>query len=737
MPRFNKIQNSFLAGELSPNAYGRTDLQEYQSGAAEITNFMVLPSGPVTRRPGTRYIKTTQGNKRARIIPFVYSRDESYAVEITDGAIRVINVKTGVVSTPTVVNSAAGASGSPSFAYYTEYDLPYIQYAQSADVMWMVIGSATTYTTPKPPQKLLRTGTDTFQLKVFDYATGISDRVPIKAYPYRDRNTTSTALKVPAATPTTIGTTFTLSSTAALFDAGHVGAFFKLTSTGITGAVRITAVSSSTSATAVIWEDIDPGLVGLAAGTKDWEEAAWSTYRGWPRTVTFFEQRLLYAGNKAQPDTIWGSMVGNYDHLMARRFSQDSTSDTSGLGYYGSTTNSDPFAVTLDSQQVNEINWISARNVLIVGTQGAEHISNGVDTTFTTGVSIGFREQTAHGSIPMQPTKIANSIAFIQRGGKKVMEMRYSLEEASFVAEHVNRYSEHLNGINLPSATAVELAWQETNQVIWARCSDGGLYGITRDKQINVLSPHRHKLGGTFADGTLGTIPGVVESIAVVPNGGLDELWLCVKRTINSSTSYFVEVLNQPFVFDQLENAVAAVSDSTSPIYSDAALIVSNSPASKTVAGLSHLVGQEVCILADGFLHPNKTVDGSGNITLDFAASKIIVGLPYTSTLKTLKLEAGAATGSSFGSVMRLDRIAVDFYRTIGVKVGTSLSNLQEILFREPDVAMNKPTPLYTGQKTLEVMNSPERGIHVYVVQSSPLPVTITAITTRGDTRDA
>ena len=55
------------------------------------------------------------------------------------------------------------------------------------------------------------------------------------------------------------------------------------------------------------------------------------------------------------------------------------------------------------------------------------------------------------------------------------------------------------------------------------------------------------------------------------------------------------------------------------------------------ITGLNFLEGKKINILADGAVHPQKTV-ASGSITLDRAASVVHLGLPYESDLQTLPL---------------------------------------------------------------------------------------------------
>ena len=83
-----QLKPSFAGGELAPALYGRIDLAKYDVGAAEIENMIVLRYGGVSRRPGFRYIAGTHNNGKARLIPFRYSSDQNYIVEVTAGRFR-------------------------------------------------------------------------------------------------------------------------------------------------------------------------------------------------------------------------------------------------------------------------------------------------------------------------------------------------------------------------------------------------------------------------------------------------------------------------------------------------------------------------------------------------------------------------------------------------------------------------------------------------------------------------
>lgn len=81
--------NSFAFGEFSPEIYGRTDLPQYRSAAATLKNVVVQPQGAVTKRPGTKHLATR--DYPARLISFQTGANTSYAVELSDGMIRVLD----------------------------------------------------------------------------------------------------------------------------------------------------------------------------------------------------------------------------------------------------------------------------------------------------------------------------------------------------------------------------------------------------------------------------------------------------------------------------------------------------------------------------------------------------------------------------------------------------------------------------------------------------------------------
>lgn len=80
-------RSSFAAGELTPTIEGRVDLPLYQNGAKKIINWMILPSGSLTRRPGTDFI-WSKGGKASLQEPEIGNQGpERAAISLFDYAI--------------------------------------------------------------------------------------------------------------------------------------------------------------------------------------------------------------------------------------------------------------------------------------------------------------------------------------------------------------------------------------------------------------------------------------------------------------------------------------------------------------------------------------------------------------------------------------------------------------------------------------------------------------------------
>jgi len=157
----------------------------------------------------------------------------------------------------------------------------------------------------------------------------------------------------------------------------------------------------------------------------------------------------------------------------------------------------------------------------------------------------------------------------------------------------------------------------------------------------------------------------------------------------------------------------------------------------RRVRDLEYLEGQTVTTVINGAFRGEYVV-ASGEITVNSSATvpeEAVIGLPYTAQIKTLPIEAGSSIGTAQTAIKRIDRSSFRFNRTIGAKFGSDEDDLETIIFIPAGLGNTAP-PLFTGDKTLDFSQSPDRRGQVFVRQDLPLPMELTAIILRGITYD-
>lgn len=703
------VAQSFLGGEIGPRSYGRTDLPQWNHSYETLLNFITQPQGSATRRPGFKYIKGTQGTQPARLIPFIYSQAEAYQVEIaTDDAaptVRVIDVNTpSSVATPSLTLTGV----TSTLPIWTAAAIKQIQYAQSADITWLVNGSF-------KPMMLVRTAAGAWSMcDVVRNVNGIPNTSawPFRygyAQPFRPVNTTATTLQ-----PSVTTGNGTLTASAPYFVAGMVGSYYKVTQTDtgnrFTGMCLITGFTSELLVNITV---ID-AFVNTTADA-DWEESSWSPYRGYPRSTCLFEGRLYYGGNTAEPDRVWASQSQNVSVMDARGFNNG--------GSFPTVTNASAYSFVPNVGQVNSIQWMAPGKNLPVGSLGNEFVCKGPDPSLSLGVSnITMTPETAHGSAYVQAVKTSYMITFVQRSIKKLRELAFDFTNDSYIATDIALHAKHLF-----KAAIQGLAWQEfPNGVFWAFDANGQLIGLTRERQQQIISWHRHKIGGAFSTGVARVI-----SVSCVPlSDGTDQLWVVVKRTINGSTAYYVEAGSAEF-----DATTITAADCT---FMDSWYRGTNGTAISLITGMTHLVGQTVKVVSaatvGGAMNYDGefVVDGSGQVQLPATrlVKEWVVGLGYTSQIKTLKMNTGSQIGSAMGAWKRTDKLLLRLFDTWGLKYGSSSADLKDIIFWGSDHP--ETITLFTGDKYLDFPDGWDQDGQVLLETDAPFPCNVDTIVARA-----
>lgn len=679
--------------------------------------------------------------------------DRVFITEVT-GMTELNNREFTVANKTTNTFELSGIDGSAFTAYssggksgkivevtttYTTAQVFEINHAQSADVLFLAHKD-------HEPAKLTRTTASSFTLTDIDFIDG----------PWLDENATTTTLYASAAT----GAGITITASAALFSNDDVGRYIRFREileiehdewaastsyannatvrfnghvyknvTGSTqtsgntapvhltgtetygsidweyqhdehGHVKIVGFTSTTVVTADVHEDqygnsrLPDSAVGSGNANTRWSLGAFGGDQKFPRAVAFYEQRLYFAGTVGQPQTLFGSVSADFENM------------TPG------TNDDDAVTFTIASDQVNVIKHLLPARFLQILTTSAEFtLSGGAGNEPVSPTNVNVLRETTFGSSGVRPLRAASSTIIIQKGQEKVKEITFDDRQDGLAGVDLTILADHITRGGLS-----DMVWQqEPELILWFVHTDGRLIGLTYDRANNAVGWHTHPLGGSAT----------VESITAIPSGSEDQVYLSVKRTINSSTVRHIVYLK----------SVNFGTDINDAFFLDSGLTYDGS-ATTTISGLHHLEGETVSVLADGSAHADKTVSG-GSITLDRSSSKVHIGYNYTSLLQTLRMEAGAEDGVSQGKIKRIHGVTARFLDTVGAEIGTDTTNLDRIPFRDSSMDMDTAVPMFSGDKEISFPSGYDNDAKVMIRQNQPLPMTVLAIMRRSNTFDA
>ena len=193
----NVSLNNFNAGELSPLMHARYDFPKYAKGAQTLENFLVRAQGPISRRPGTRYIASAKHTgENVRLVPF--DSNEAFIIELGDVYARFYHDGAQVLN---------GADPYDINTPFDESDLFELQYAQTGETIRFVHPDY-------EPWKLTRISDANWTGSYIDSTTG----------PFLKENTNEAWTLDPNATTGDVN----IVSSMDLFNDDHVGALFQL-----------------------------------------------------------------------------------------------------------------------------------------------------------------------------------------------------------------------------------------------------------------------------------------------------------------------------------------------------------------------------------------------------------------------------------------------------------------------------------------------------------------------------
>ena len=392
-------------------------------------------------------------------------------------------------------------------------------------------------------------------------------------------------------------------------------------------------------------------------------EAVLSASRGWPRTATFFAQRLWFGGSKSRPQTVWASVIGDFYNLNV-----------------GTGLDDDALDFTLDTDQVNAIESIYAGRHLSIFTSGGEFYMPDSPITPT---KSAVQRQTQFGSSSIRPVGIDGGILFIDRPKAAVREFLFTYEEDAYTSNSKTLMASHLISTPVDMDARRGTPNEDANYV----------YIVNGDGTMAVFNTLRDQ---GIAGWTKWTTTGTIESVAVI----VDDVYFSVKRTVGGGDVYYLE---------KADNNT----------YTDANKLQTLSPASASVTGLAHLNGIVCRVRADSAIMADAT-PSSGGITLTRTATSVEVGMDYDTTIKTMPLNMDFQDGPILTRHKRLVRVVADVYQSLGLYVNSTL-----VPDRAFGSSILGTTPAaFTGIKEMHILGW-DRLAQVTITQQDPQPLTL------------
>lgn len=414
----------------------------------------------------------------------------------------------------------------------------------------------------------------------------------------------------------------------------------------------------------------------------------------YPRCASFVEQRLAFASTKNEPGAVWMSQSGNYENFSK-------TGNTAIA--------SDSVSFRIRGRQLNAIRALVAMKGLMVLTSGAEWMvtGDGAGAPITPS-QIKIDNQGYRGCADVQPIVVGNTILFAQARGGVVRDFSYEFTNDSFTGKDITVLARHL--FENKRIVAWDYA-QAPNSIAWVVLDDGSLVSLTYMREQEIWAWTRHNSGASAR----------FEDVVVISEGDEDVPYFIVRRKIGTVWKRYIERLHTR-VFEDIEDA----------FFVDSGLTYSGEPV-KTISGLSHLEGMTVAALADGNVVRDLVVTG-GSVSLQFAASKVHIGLPYTAIVQTLDLDLGQVQGLGTvqGRMKTVSDVTLRMQDTRGIWIGGKIGKrgddrLVEWKQRQSE-NYGEPVKLFTGDASITPHWDWSTSGSVAVHQFDPLPMTILAI---------
>jgi hypothetical protein len=484
MPYVNLDQSNFTNGVLDPRAYARTDFEKYYRSLKQALNALIIPQGGVQRRWGTKYVDTLN----AALNPIAHPEfTEINTLTIDDSCIYLLvweagfvliyleNILVATVATPYLAEDIQNLRWAQvqdrlivANLNFNPYQL--VRSANAPDAITAFSNPNSTLTlnvaitanqvlpvtfttsgalpTTLPQIYAGRTyyinSLTTTTIQIFSdpvdaanltnayaiTALGNNSNVVIQntwaftaitfiAIPAYDFNGGYSALTF---TPSATSGNVTLTASGNIFSAAFIGGLY----TGNGGIMRITGFTNATTVTGFTIQAFT-NTNAIMGSFSFLGEPAWSAARGYPTTVSFYQNRLVFAGSPSIQNGVWLSAVN-----VAFNFDDSETLADDAISWYPA------------SGQTNYVRALTSGKTLTVHTNTGNYFTPFANEIPLTPTNFVLIEQNKDGVSTLQPVFIDNQIIYVDKSGNNVKNMTWDIAKSSYVLNNISIASSSL-----------------------------------------------------------------------------------------------------------------------------------------------------------------------------------------------------------------------------------------------------------------------------------------------------
>ncbi|MFL6728059.1 MAG: hypothetical protein ACJ8FS_16325 [Sphingomicrobium sp.] len=404
-----------------------------------------------------------------------------------------------------------------------------------------------------------------------------------------------------------------------------------------------------------------------------------------PSCVSFHQQRLALAGTLNVINGVWLSRSADPENMDRSRPARAD----------------DSLSFALLAEKVNGITGLASMEELLVLTTDSIFAIQGNQSGVVTPGDINPKRTTGRGARKVKPLNIDTVTFFVPSRANRLRTLGFSFDIAGYKSDNVTIFAPHL----FRTFGLIKMVYQEEPfSIVWGLRGDGVLLAFTWEIEQQVW-------GWSVVE-----TQGSVEDIEIIPEAGYDRLYALIRRIINGTERLFHERMAMPHT------------DITQACHLDCAYTNVFDTPQDYISGVWHLEGATVSMIYDGYVaHDLVVTQGRVDVPDGNTASVITVGLRYSGRAESLPAALSSQGTTEHVNRQQIGDIVVRTIDTRGIEIGARGAPLEAVEPKDGDEVEGLMDVSQIDYKVVPAGDWKDTST-VVIEQNEPLPAHIVGI---------